>query len=262
MPTPSPIIAASIGAKLAMSKMWVPRVTRPMPTPSANRAVRIGRPIATTEPKVRSRTTIAAARSDREGGVPAFFLGRFLDQLTAELDLQAVARRCLGGGDDFFRLGFVELVVGDVELHRGVSDLAVLADRARAFGVRALHFADVRELRDLGEDAFHLRLDRFRGDPCRCLEDDRRALARLLGEAVFEQVKRFHRVGGGQVEFFGEFGTRRAGEDPDPNQGHDPADDHGLAVAGGPGGEASHRASHRSELGGSTPPVRVLQPDS
>ena len=62
MPTPSPIIAASTGAKLAVSKTWVPRVTRLIPTPSANSAVTIGNPIATTEPKVIRRTTIAASR--------------------------------------------------------------------------------------------------------------------------------------------------------------------------------------------------------
>ena len=62
---------------------------------------------------------------------------------------------------------------------------------AEPLRVGALDFADVRELRDLGEDVFHLALDRCRVDPARRLEDDRRALAGLLREAVFEQVQRF-----------------------------------------------------------------------
>ncbi len=74
MPTPSPIIAASCGANSAVSKTWVPSVTRLSPTPSANSAVMIGSPIATTEPKVSSRMTTAASRPIEEGGVAFFFV--------------------------------------------------------------------------------------------------------------------------------------------------------------------------------------------
>ena len=51
MPTPSPIIAASCGAKFAVSKTWVPSVTRLSPTPRAKSAVSSGRPIATEKLK-------------------------------------------------------------------------------------------------------------------------------------------------------------------------------------------------------------------
>ena len=54
-------MTASCGANSAVSKTWVPSVTRLSPTPSANSAVTSGRPIATTEPKVISRITIAAS---------------------------------------------------------------------------------------------------------------------------------------------------------------------------------------------------------
>ena len=96
MPTPSPIITASCRAKSAVSKTWVPRVTRLRPTPSANSAVMIGRPIATTEPKVSSRTTIGGQQADREGDVAFFFRPACLDRLTAQLDLQPVAVGGLG----------------------------------------------------------------------------------------------------------------------------------------------------------------------
>jgi len=60
MPTPSPIIAASAGVKSLVSSTWVASVTRLSPVPSATSAVTIGRPMATTEPKVSSSTAIAA----------------------------------------------------------------------------------------------------------------------------------------------------------------------------------------------------------
>ena len=47
--------------KSLVSKMCVATVTRLSPVPSATSAVMIGRPIATTEPKVSSSTTIAAS---------------------------------------------------------------------------------------------------------------------------------------------------------------------------------------------------------
>ena len=79
-----------------MSKTWVPSVTRLRPTPSANSAVRIGRPIATTEPKVSSRIDDRRQQPDHERGVAAFFFGAdFLDRLAAELDLEAVAAGAL-----------------------------------------------------------------------------------------------------------------------------------------------------------------------
>ena len=61
MPTPSPIINASSEAKSAMSMIWLPRPIRPTPAARPNSAVAIGSPIATNEPKLSSRMTIAAA---------------------------------------------------------------------------------------------------------------------------------------------------------------------------------------------------------
>ena len=51
---------ASCGANSAVLKTWVKRVITLIPTPRAKSAVRIGNPIATTEPKLISSTTIAA----------------------------------------------------------------------------------------------------------------------------------------------------------------------------------------------------------
>ena len=62
MPTPSPIMLASAGAKSAVSMTWVPRVIRLSAVPSATIAVTTGIAIATSEPNVISSTTIAANR--------------------------------------------------------------------------------------------------------------------------------------------------------------------------------------------------------
>ncbi len=62
MPTPSPIMLASAGAKSAVSMMWVPSVIRLSAVPRATIAVTIGMLIATTDPKVIRRTMIAASR--------------------------------------------------------------------------------------------------------------------------------------------------------------------------------------------------------
>ncbi len=72
-------------------------MAKPMPMP--NRAVRIGRPMAITEPKATSRMMIAAAMPISLAR-PELGLNDLGDGLTAELDLQAVAPGRLGGVDD------------------------------------------------------------------------------------------------------------------------------------------------------------------
>ena len=62
MPTPRPIMAASCVAKSGVEMTCEPRPARPIAVPSPSSAVRIGSPMASTEPKVRSSTIIAAIR--------------------------------------------------------------------------------------------------------------------------------------------------------------------------------------------------------
>ena len=102
---------------------------------------------------------------------------------------------------------------------------------------------------DLGEGVLHLPLHRRRFDPGVGAEDDRRGVARLRREAVFEKVERFLGIGSRQVEFFGEVRAHRCGQRSDPEQGDDPGEDHCLAVAGAPCREASHRVRHASNGG-------------
>ena len=60
MPTPMPIIAASSVPKVGTVSARLNRSMTPIPMPIPNRAVRIGRPMAITDPKAMSRMTIAA----------------------------------------------------------------------------------------------------------------------------------------------------------------------------------------------------------
>ena len=65
MPTPSPIIVASTGATVPMSVNDAITCTSEMPTPRPKSAVRIGSPMATTEPNANNRITTAASRPMR-----------------------------------------------------------------------------------------------------------------------------------------------------------------------------------------------------
>ena len=59
MPTPSPIIVASVGATVGTSATWLMSVMIDRPLTSPTMAVMIGSPIATTVPKVSSSTMTA-----------------------------------------------------------------------------------------------------------------------------------------------------------------------------------------------------------
>ena len=62
MPTPSPIIVASVGAAVPMSVVAATSVMTDRPTPRPKSAVPIGRLIATTDPNASSRMITATAR--------------------------------------------------------------------------------------------------------------------------------------------------------------------------------------------------------
>ena len=55
MPTAKPIIAASVGAKVATSRKFATKVTNSTPVPTPTMAVRIGSPAAMTDPKAISK---------------------------------------------------------------------------------------------------------------------------------------------------------------------------------------------------------------
>ena len=62
MPTPSPTIDPMTTAQLGTSTTYATTDNDPAPTARPTRAVPIGSPIATTDPKASSRITIATPR--------------------------------------------------------------------------------------------------------------------------------------------------------------------------------------------------------
>ena len=62
MPTPRPIIVASVGATVGTFVTWPSRPISESPTNKPNTAEMIGRPIATSVPNVKARMIIAATR--------------------------------------------------------------------------------------------------------------------------------------------------------------------------------------------------------
>ncbi len=60
MPTPSPIIAMISGANVGVVTMWDNRSRTANPMAMPNRAVMMGRPMATTDPKATSMMMMAA----------------------------------------------------------------------------------------------------------------------------------------------------------------------------------------------------------
>ena len=59
MPTPSPIMAMISGANTGVVTTWESRSSTAKPMAIPNRAVMMGRPMATTEPKASSMISIA-----------------------------------------------------------------------------------------------------------------------------------------------------------------------------------------------------------
>ena len=107
-----------------MSTTWVNRAITPRPVPSPNSAVTIGSPIAISEPKVRSSTTIAAS-SPTAVATPKPDCSVCLDRLASELHLQAGTLHGPGDLDDAFG-GALRQQVGFLVEHDGGE-----GDRAR-----------------------------------------------------------------------------------------------------------------------------------
>lgn len=114
-----------------------------------------------------------------------------LDRLTAQLDLQSRAGRVLGDLDDAFDVRFGQVAARLIELHDGIGDLAVLADRPGPRArVGAGDLAHVRNPLDLREGRCHL-APRGGGAGTRGRsEDDRGAVPGLVRESLLEPIRR------------------------------------------------------------------------
>ncbi len=234
MPTPRPIIAASCGAKSAVSKRWVSSVTRLSAMPSAITAVRTGSAIATTEPNMISRTMIAASQADELGRVAGSTAAR-----RGSPRRRARPRR----PPSAFALSRISksasVVASETSKERVVSsrgrqrDGAVGGDRAPL-------------AQGLSTEAMPLTSATWPITDCTCLlgggigelavlarKDDLDLAARLLGELLLEQVQCPLRIGIRQLEVGRE------------------------ARAGGPGGEATADEQRQPEQEDAPPAARA-----
>ena len=105
MPTPRPIIVASVGATVGTSATWLISVMIDRPQTRPMIAVMIGRPIATTVPNVNSRTITAMRQADDLADV-RLGLGDLLAEVAAEADLEPGVAGRIRERDD--ALGVVE----------------------------------------------------------------------------------------------------------------------------------------------------------
>ena len=133
------------GPKVGTVMKWLSTTRIPEPRPTPTRAVRIGRPMATTDPNARSMTTTAASR-------PIISLDPGAAETTCSTGAPPTAtcrpggRSCAGGGGDPPDGGRRQVGGRGVELDHHEADPAV-ARRLQAGpgGERALHALDVRQ---------------------------------------------------------------------------------------------------------------------
>ena len=127
MPTPRPIIVASVGAIVGTVTTWPRSPISESPASSPSTAETIGSPIATSVPKVKARMIIAAIRpitsllsvSGSESSVPT-------EPPTATS--MPACRAGFAGVEDALGDVLGELAAADVEQDRDEGGLLVLAD--------------------------------------------------------------------------------------------------------------------------------------
>ena len=256
MPTPIPIIAASCvvnsGATITFDNSA--QIANPQPMPKS--AVRIGRPIASSEPNATSRMMIAA-RSPMTSGRPTE--APDLEHPSAELEGDAVdALAGVGCSDDVLGGGLVDFARALLELDVGVGDLPVGCDLARAFGrVRARGAADLVDLLDLRQHGLDAALNRGVLHALRGVDDELARVAGARGERLLEQVLRACRLGALDGEALGEVLADGAAQDGEPDEQPDPGQDRQPAMTVREAGEA---AKHRCMLAPGTARAGIAEP--
>ena len=241
---------ASVGENVAMSITCASRPVRLSPQPSASTAVNSGSSVAHSEPNAIASTTAAAMKPMNSLGPPPGCCVACWMPAAAELHVEAVAARVLGGGD--------QLVVGGlrhvrdrllaVHVHVGERDRLVLGDlpRGRALRERAVDPFDVRALGDRLERLLDPRLDGRVGDIVG-REHDLIGVGRLGVEVVGEEVQRRRGLRARQRERV-RVARARAGVEPaEREQRDDPDGEDDELVAETPAREGPHR---RNTIGG------------
>ena len=233
MPTPRPIIAASCVLKSGIVNTWLPRVTSAMPVNSPNRAVPIGRPMASTEPKAMSRMTTAARMpSSSDAGS-----SNVAEHVAAVLDVQALHVHLVAEVTDLaWRATGTRTGCGRTRrAARSAMVPSWLICRPSVCRVERAGDLDALQLVDLLEQAVHRLLHLGRVHAGRVLEHDLRRRAAAVRVGLLQHLEDRAGLGGGQLEVGPEVGADDAvGEDVQPDQDRDPhtEDDPAAAEAG------------------------------
>ena len=205
----------------------------------------IGSPIATAEPKTSSRMIDRRQNADLVA-VAGVRLRQLLADIAAHGGLQARLLRGIGSVQDRVRFAVGEAALSDVERHRDVADLLVLAELRGALGAQRAHRGvDVSGLLQVADR----RRDRVRvlgvGELPRVGRDDEGVRAVRLGrEAPAEEVAGVLAAGAGSADVVGGLRAHSLRGRHNPDDQYQPDREHDEAPARAEMTELVQEAGH------------------
>ena len=249
-------IATAWLEKLGMLMTLTIRPTTEIPVAMPNRAVMIGRPMASTEPKATRRMITAARRPTpslaNSGGSAKMSPPSSISVPGTSASSTRSTCRLAGIGELLaVTIGEVDGGEGDVPgVRAALGDLALAL---LAVGAGDLRVGDL--LGHLGEELLHARLDLGLVHATVGLEHDLAGEARLVAEALLlQEVEAVLALRAGQLELVAELTAHRLVETEQADEQDHPRDQHQLSVVVAGSGEATHR--------GEPPSTERGQPDA
>ena len=227
MPTPRPIIVASVGATVGTALTCPTAVIRASVVKRPRMAVMIGSAIAVAVPKA-SRRMITAAASPTASLLSVDGPRELLADVAADRGLEAGLRGRVGGVQDPLGLGRRRVARADVERDRDVAGLAVLAEQRRGALVERAHDAgDVgHRLQVLDGGVDRARARRVTQGAAVIEQRERDAPVRLLGQFLLEQVGGARRSGAGKRQIVVPLLPERGRPQVQPDGDDEPDGDH------------------------------------
>ena len=217
-----------------------------IPIPRPKSAVRMGSPIATTDPNTNKQDHDRGEQPDQVG-VALRWLVCVVDDRAAVREADAGLLRGLGGRGDPVERAEPDLLCELVVLHGDERDVARLRDDRRA--ERTVGIGHRRDVWDLGEVRHALADRRLHGgvvDAVGGLEDDGRGTPRLGRELRFQEIERFLRLASVDPEVVGGLAVEALGQEPDADGRDHPHRDEPPPVPNRVPSESVEPPRHRS----------------